>query len=60
MDSLDADNVIAYEVENNFTRKKLNAKLSCLSGLRDVFFIDILEVPDDVGGAESYLREKVV
>lgn len=60
VDVLDADNMIAYEVENNFTRKKLAAKLSSLSGLRDVFFIDIVEVPDDLHEAESYIRGKVV
>ena len=60
VDVLDADNMIAYEVENNFTRKKLDAKLGNLSGLRDVFFIDILEVPDDIAEADLYIREKVV
>lgn len=60
VDVLDADNMIAYEVENNLTRKKLSAKLSSLSGLRDVFFIDILEVPDDMLEAEEYIRERVV
>lgn len=60
VDVLDTDNMIAYEVENNFTRKKLNAKLLNLSGLRDVFFIDILEVPDDIQEAEFYIKEKVV
>ena len=60
VDVLDTDNMIAYEVENNFTRKKLNAKLTSISGLRDVFFIDILEVPDDITEAESYIKEKVV
>lgn len=60
VDLLDTDNMIAYEVENNFTMKKLRNKLTNLSGLRDVFFIDILEVPDDIFEAESYLREKIV
>lgn len=60
VDVLDTGNMIAYEVENNFTRKKLSAKLSSLSGLRDIFFIDILEVPDDMHEAEAYIREKIV
>lgn len=60
VDILDIDNMIAYEVENNFTRKKLSAKLSSLSGLRDIFFIDIIEVPDDLHEAEIFIREKVV
>ena len=60
VDVLDLDNMIAYEVENNFTRKKLNAKLSSLSGLRDIFFIDIVEVPDTFDEATIYLGEKLV
>jgi prophage antirepressor-like protein len=60
VDVLDLDNMIAYEVENNLTRNKLRSKVSSISGLKDVFFIDILEVPDDIGEAEYYIREKVV
>jgi len=60
VDILDLDNMIAYEVENGLTREKLKAKLASLSGIRDVFFIDILEVPDDLTEAERYVREKVV
>ncbi len=60
VDVLDVDNMIAYEVENHFTMRKLQEKLRNLSGLRDVFFIDILEVPNDFFEAEKYLREKVV
>lgn len=60
VDVLDIDNMIAYEVENRFTKRKLLEKLRNISGLRDVFFIDILEVPDDICEAESFIREKVV
>lgn len=60
VDVLDIDNMIAYEVENRFTKRKLMEKLRNISGLRDVFFIDILEVPDDICEAESFVREKVV
>lgn len=60
VDVLDIDNMIAYEVENRFTKRKLLDKLRSISGLRDVFFIDILEVPDDIQEAESFIREKVV
>lgn len=60
VDVLDIDNMIAYEVENRFTKRKLLEKLRNISGLRDVFFIDILEVPDDICEAESFVREKVV
>lgn len=60
VDLVDADNMIAYEVENNLTREKLKSKLTSLSGMRDVFFIDILDVPDDIFEAEDYIRKKVV
>lgn len=60
VDILDRGNMIAYEVESNFTMKKLRDRLSKLSGLRDVFFIDVLDVPDDVSEMEVYLRDKVV
>lgn len=60
VDVLDVDNMIAYEVENNLTREKLKSKVMSISGLKDVFFIDILEVPDDIQEAESYLKEKLV
>ncbi len=60
VDVLDADNRIAYEVENNFTREKLKSKLTNLSGMRDVFFIDIVEVPDDMFEAEDYIRRKII
>ena len=60
VDVLDIDNMIAYEVENNLTRKKLAAKLDSLAGLRDVFFIDIMEVSDDISEAEAYIKKKIV
>jgi hypothetical protein len=60
VDVLDLDNMIAYEVENNLTHKKLRLKASSISGVRDVFFIDILEVPDDIRDAEEYVKEKVI
>lgn len=60
VDILDLDNMIAYEVETDLTREKLKSKLASLSGMRDVFFIDVLEVPDDIPEAEQYVRQKVV
>jgi hypothetical protein len=60
VDVLDIDNMIAYEVENNLTREKVKAKMFSLSGLKDVFFIDILEVPDDVQEAGYYIKDKLV
>lgn len=60
VDVLDADNMIAYEVETNLTRERLKEKLSCLSGVRDVFFIDVSEVPIDAADAMDYLSGKIV
>jgi hypothetical protein len=60
VDVLDMDNMIAYEVETCLTREKLKSKLTSLSGIRDVFFIDVSEVPDDIPEAEQYVRQKVV
>lgn len=56
----DTDNNILYVVENNLTRKKLNDYLRTTSGYRDVFFVDVLEVPDDVFEMERYLEGKIV
>lgn len=51
------DAVVIGEIK---TSRKVAAKLNNLSGLRDVFFIDIFEISDDLFEAEVYLREKVV
>ncbi len=59
VDILDIDNLIAYEVETQLTRKKILEKLQ-MSGVRDIFFIDTQEVPDDFYEAEKFLRDKVV
>jgi hypothetical protein len=60
VDVLDLENMIAYEVETNLTKEKIIDKISCLHGLRDVFFIDTKEVSSDLYEAEKYLKEKVV
>jgi len=60
VDVLDIDNMIAYEVESNLTRERLKSKLANLSGMRDVFFIDLSDVPDDIYESELYLRAKMV
>lgn len=58
VDVLDVDNLIAYEVETNLTKKKILEKLQMR--VRDIFFIDTREVPNDIFEAEKFLREKIV
>jgi len=58
VDLLDVDNLIIYEIENNRTKAK--EKIKRLKSIRDIFVIDLKEVPDSLKEAEKYLREKVV
>lgn len=60
VDVLDVDNMIAYEVENRLNRRELASRMVSLSGLTDVFFVDVAEVPDDFAEADFYLRQRVV
>lgn len=60
VDILDLDSMIAYEIETNLTKQKIREKLLNLISVKDVFFIDTREVPDDIFEAEKYLKEKIV
>jgi len=58
VDVLDIDSMIVYEVE-----RKLRNDVHCdkrFRGIRDVFIINLKDVPNTVNEAEKYLREKVV
>ena len=58
VDVLDIDSMIVYEVE-----RKLRNDVHCdkrFRGIRDVFIINLKDVPNSIDEAEKYLREKVV
>lgn len=60
IDILDADNLIAYEIETNLTKKKIREKIRNYSLVKDIFIIDTKEISDDLEEAENFLREKIV
>ena len=60
VDVLDVDNLIAYEIETDLTKEKIIDKIKNLNSVRDVFFIDTREVPNDFFEAEKYLKEKII
>jgi hypothetical protein len=60
VDVLDTTSIIAYEIETALTRQRILEKLRNFVSVRDVFFIDTREVPDDIFEAEKYLRDKMV
>jgi hypothetical protein len=60
VDLIDLDNLIAYEIENEINKKRINEKLKNYKVVKDVFFIDCKKVPNDLEKAEKYLRKIVV
>ena len=58
VDVIDADNLIAYEIESKTTKQKIEEVRRL--GVKDVFLIDLRDVPDDRREAELYLRSRVV
>jgi len=60
VDVIDVDNFIVYEIEKNLTEKKKKEEVNRLKEAKDVFIIDLKEMPNDFEKAEIYLREKLV
>lgn len=60
VDLLDLDNLIAYEIESNLAKGKIENKLRNYRAVEDVIFIDLREVPNDLGKAEKFLKKIVV
>jgi len=60
VDLIDLDNLIAYEIENEINKKRINEKLKNYKVVKDVFFIDCKKVPNDLEKAENYLRKIVI
>jgi hypothetical protein len=59
VDVLDIDNRIAYEVENGFDEEDIIGLISH-NELRDIFLIDLKEIPNDVFEAEEFLKQVLV
>lgn len=59
VDVLDIDNRIAYEVENGFDEEDIIGLISH-SELRDVFLIDLKEIPNDVYEAEEFFKQILI
>jgi hypothetical protein len=60
VDVFDSDNKIAYEIENNSSKPKIEERIHDLSGAKDVFIINLRHVPNDVNDAKKYLERIVV
>jgi len=59
VDVLDIDNKIAYEVENGFDEGDIIGLISH-SELRDIFLIDLKEIPNDLFEAEEFLKQILI
>jgi len=59
VDVLDVDNRIAYEVENGFDEDDIIGLISHKE-LRDIFLIDLKEIPNDVFEAEEFLKQILI
>jgi hypothetical protein len=59
VDVLDIDNRIAYEVENGFDEDDIISLISHTE-LRDIFLIDLKEIPDDIHEAEQFLKQILI
>jgi hypothetical protein len=60
VDLIDLDNLIAYEIENGISKRRIEEKLKNYKVVKDVFFINCKKVPNDLEKAENYLRKIVV
>jgi hypothetical protein len=60
VDVFDSDNRIAYEIENNFSKSKIQKKIHNLTGTKDVFFINLNRIPNEINVAKKYLERIVV
>lgn len=60
VDVLDADSMVAYEVETRVDRAAAGRKCRRLWRLRDVVFVDASKVPDGIAEAERCVRAIVV
>jgi hypothetical protein len=59
VDVLDIDNRIAYEVENGFDEEDIIGLISHKE-LRDIFLIDLKEIPNDIYEAEEFLKQIII
>lgn len=59
---LDASNSILYIIESELSKKKIMEGMNDKrhEGFKDIFFIDVREIPNDLEEAYKYLFEKVV
>ena len=60
VDLLDLDNLIAYEIESDFDKKKIERKVRNYKIVNDVIFINLREVPNEFKKAEKFLRKIVI
>ncbi|MCX6820854.1 MAG: hypothetical protein NT016_02810 [Candidatus Aenigmarchaeota archaeon] len=60
VDVLDADSLVAYEVETDIDRAVIERKCRRLWRMHDVVFVDASKVPDGIADAERCLRGLIV
>jgi len=60
VDIIDVNNCIAYEIESRLDEKRIRDKKLKYYALRDVFILDLDEIPNDIKSAEVYLKAKIV
>ena len=60
VDVLDADNLVAYEVETDIDRTAIERKCKRMWKMHDVVFVDASKVPDGLAEAERCVRGLVV
>jgi hypothetical protein len=60
VDVIDVNNFIGYEIESALNKERVKEKIKQFECLKDVFFIDISRLPNDIRGIEEYLKRKIV
>ena len=60
VDLVDLDNLIAYEIESKPTKRKMEEKVKNYEAVKDVIFIDLRKVPNDLAKAVKFLKKFVI
>jgi hypothetical protein len=60
VDLIDLDNLIAYEIETNPTKEKVNKRARELNFVKEIFFIDLKKLPDNIEKLERILEKMII
>ena len=60
VDLIDLDNLIVYEIERKLNKKIVKRKLKNYGFAKDIFFIDLQKISNDIFEIEKFLKKFVV